>query len=433
MKTAGLVHQVLGFLSAHSQTEFLRSAAVLAGGVALGRLIVVLASPVITRLYTPDDMGRLGTFLAFINVASVATCLRYDVAIVSAKTPREAAYLAVTGIAFTVPMGILATVALQFMMARSIVGFGILPAYSGALVLPALLLTLGFVVLRYHFIREGNFALISKVTVLQNGVRTLFQLGLGLLGAGWAGLLWGDLAGRAFGLGRMARLGGPTIIQQILPLKLREVLAVLATYRKFPLYSLPSSLIDVLSLSLAVPLLAQLYGSAPAGQMLLVQVVFALPLALVGGTVADVFHSRMAIYAREEPGRARPFFLKTATTLFLVGLGPIAFLGLMGPTLFKWVYGGNWMTAGFLAAAMAPWALAQLVVSPLSQVVFVFQGQELKLVYDVMHLIVVVGVLFLGHDAGLSVIEVVRVLSLVQVLIYSFYFLLLWRIVPRSG
>jgi len=42
--------------------------AVLAGGTAVSQAISMLAAPVLARLYSPADFGRLGLLLSFVNV-----------------------------------------------------------------------------------------------------------------------------------------------------------------------------------------------------------------------------------------------------------------------------------------------------------------------------------------------------------------------------
>ena len=56
----------LGMTSAHvwigrllPKGGFVRSVAVLAGGTGLGQAVVVLASPLLTWIYTPEDFGTL--------------------------------------------------------------------------------------------------------------------------------------------------------------------------------------------------------------------------------------------------------------------------------------------------------------------------------------------------------------------------------------
>lgn len=49
------------------RSSFARNVAVLAGGTAVGQAIVVLASPILTRLYTPEDFGVLAVYTSFLG------------------------------------------------------------------------------------------------------------------------------------------------------------------------------------------------------------------------------------------------------------------------------------------------------------------------------------------------------------------------------
>lgn len=401
---------------------------VLAGGTLAGRVLTIVASPFLTRLYTPADLGRFGIFVAFVGFASLSASLRYDAAIIAARTSEEAAHLALSALVLIAPTSLLFSVILYFLRQFSILGFGTLPLISVLLAGPAIFLIAAFLVLRFWFIREGHFALVSKTFVWQNGMRSVSQVGLGFLGVGWAGLLTGELLGRAVGLSQMAKMAWPSIRARTFPLKLRVAFRTLFTYRKFPLYSLPSSLLDNLGSSLILPLVTQLYGSDTGGQLALTQMVFALPLSLIGGSVSDAFVNRISSYARNDPRLARPFFLKTAGGLISIGLVPTVIVSLWGPNLFQWVFGATWRESGILAASMALLVLAQMVVGSLSQVVFVFQGQELKLLWDTVNLLAV-GTIFLGHALGFSAVDAIHWWSLVATALYGCYFLILLKIV----
>lgn len=412
-------------------SAFMRNVAVLAGGAILGRGLVALVSPLVTRLYSPDAMGRAGTFVAFINFVSVAACLRYDVAVVSAKNARDAAHLVVISLLSTVATSLLFMAVLYFLQSQSLLGFGVLPWYCCLLVLPVVIPTAVYGVFRYWHVREGQFSLVSGVLVIQNAARAFSQISLGFLGMGWSGLVGADAIGRVCGLQRMASTAWPKIKEDLEPLRTPIWRQVLNEYRKFPLYSAPSSLIDALALNLPLPLVAHFYGAGAAGQFALVQLVYTLPISLIGASIGDAFYSRIAIYAREQPERAESFFAQVAGMLTLIGLVPLGCIGILGPLLFEWIFGQQWAIAGAMTAVMVPWALGMLVVSPLSQVVFAFQGQEAKFVFDGMNLCAVGGTLYLGHMYGLSVVENIRVLSVVEAALLVFYFFLLRGIMTR--
>lgn len=421
------------FAGSLARSRFRQNVAVLGGGTALAQGLLVLASPLLTRLYSPEDMGLMGLYVAYVGFVTAAASLRYDTAIVSATDKGQAAHLALVCLVLALPCSVLCAGVLYLMIRFSVLGFGHLPVITGFFIVPFLLLVGIFSALRYWFIREESFGVVSKALVVQNGARSLLQVGFGTLRMGWLGLFAGDLLGRGAGMGRMLRTAWPTISREVLPLKWDKIREVLATYRKFPMYSLPSALIDALALSIPLPLIAGLYGPGSAGQFSLVLRVLSLPLALVGTSVADAFHGRMATYVREEPTNSRAFFYRTARGLLLVGLGPAILFLIFGEDIFRLVFGQNWAMAGKLATAMAPWALTQLIVSPLSRVVYVLQGQELKLVYDVVSISLTIGAVLMGHARGFSVFHTVLCLSLANVLANGLYFILLLHTVVRKA
>src|ERR1700689_4427028 len=95
---ASYASQSMGSLAGRISEKFAKGrfshhVAVLGGGTALAQGFTLLFAPILTRLYTPDDVGRMGLYLAFAGFAGVAASLRYEVAIVSAVDDREAAIL----------------------------------------------------------------------------------------------------------------------------------------------------------------------------------------------------------------------------------------------------------------------------------------------------------------------------------------------------
>ena len=412
---------------------FVRGVAVLAGGTAVAQGLTVIIAPLLTRLYLPEELGQLGVYVAFVSIASVAVALRYETAIVATSDRREAAHLTLTAFLIGVPTSLLASGVLYVLTENSIMGFGVLPAYAPLLVFPALFLTNVFMVVRYWFVREETFGEISRALVLRSGGRAVSQVAFGLPLAGWLGLVMGDLVGRILGVGRMLRSAWPTVSRLALPLRTNRIREVMITYRKFPLVLLPSSLIDTLALTIPLPFVVHIYGPVAGGYFALVQRVLYLPASLIGASVADAFHSRVARLAREAPERTQRGFERTGVTLLMIGFVPAAVLLLAAEPIFVVVFGEPWRDAGLLAEAMAPWALAQLVVSPLSRVVLVFNGQERKFIYDVSILLATIGVFVVSMSRGFPLLYAVVLLSLANVAAYGLYYFLIFDLVRRNS
>lgn len=408
---------------------FFANVVTLAGGTALGQLAVIASSPFLTRLYGPRDFGALALFTTAVGVLSVGASWRYESAIVAAADEREAAQLTLLSLVAATLTAVAAGLLFWLPGLRQAEATRMLQPWGTLLIGPAIWLTAVVSALRYWFVRSGDFKLVTTVTVIQNAGRAALQVALGPLGLGWLGLLLGDLAGRGMGLRRLATMSLPQILKQAGGLAFPELRLVAARYYRYPVYSLPSALIDTLAFQLPLPLLGYLYGMETAGHFSLVQRVLAIPIGLVGNSVADAFHSQLGSYARSEPTAVRGLFLRTARSLALGLTVPVLAGCALGPYVFGFVFGPEWVAAGALAAVMAPWALTQLVVSPLSRLVYVLGGLESKLCYDCVALFVTVAALLGGKKLNLSATQAVNVLSLLQTAAYGVYFAVMLRII----
>src|SRR5450631_490306 len=88
-------------------SRFAASVFKLGGGTALGQGLVVIATPVLTRLYGPEEMGVLGIFMAFVGFMSVGVGLRYEMAIVSAHADVEADHLLAASLLAAIPVSVI--------------------------------------------------------------------------------------------------------------------------------------------------------------------------------------------------------------------------------------------------------------------------------------------------------------------------------------
>src|SRR5262245_12214615 len=366
-RASGFVSTLLdGFARAGLNWSVLRNFSILSGGSALAQAFTVALAPLITRLYLPDNLGQLGLFTAFTNVAVLAGSLRYEFAIVSARNDREAAQLTVCSFVLALPISTVAALTFYLLVRNGILGYGNMPLYAAVLVIPAIVCTAAFSALRYWSLRKEQFGAISRGTVLQNASRALSQAGFGWLGPYTAGLLAGEIIGRCSGMSRMLRAAWPALKRELAVSDLRQIKGTLKNNRQFALYSLPSSVLDTLAGAIPLPLVVYLYGLNAGGSYSLVTTVFAVPAVLITANVADAFHSRAVLISQENPVALPGLVKRMAGLLLLIGILPAAILLAFGPQLFQWVFGSKWMEAGVMAGWIAPWFLAYFIVSPLS-------------------------------------------------------------------
>lgn len=410
---------------------FATNVAVLSGGASLGHCFTMALAPILTRLYSPRDIGQLGLFSAFLTVATTATALQYDAAIVSAPGQEKAAHLTKLSMLLTIPASIAGGLLLYAVIHFAFLGFGALPGYAAGFMALTIFFSGFFSLLRYWSIRDEQFGVISQAMVFQNGGRAMLQVVLGIFPTHVLGLLASEVFGRSVGMSRMMRRTWPVV--RTYTLNLRDAATTLGENRQFPLYSMPSALVNQLGTTLSLPLLASLYGTDSAGYYSLVWRVLALPVVLLSDGVADAFHSRAAFHAREDVERVPGLFHRTAIALLIIGMIPAIVLSFYGEPLFSFAFGSKWRLSGTIAAIVAPWFLASFVVSPLSRLVYVLQGQRLKLIYDVVILGGNLGLFAVSRHAGWSMLQMITSMSGLNTAARVVYYLVLLRLVSTAA
>ncbi len=401
-----------------SQSSFFRGVIAIAGGTALAQAVGVLLSPLLTRLYTPEAVGLWGLFMSFLGVTSVAATLRYEVAIVAAASEEDALVLTRSSLVLALLTSFLGALVLEFLRRKDLFGYGSLPAWASLLAFLALLASAWGLVLRYYSVRKGAFGLVGRFTVTQGIARPVAQVLFSFTGGG--GLLLGDVTGRFLGLLSLWRILPSTSGLWLSP-------RVLVKFRSYPLVQLPSGVIDTFALMALIPVFTALYGPATGGHLALGQRVVGLPLNLIGAAIADVFYSRASDLVRKCPKTLRSFLIVTAFRMALVSVPLGLTLWFIAPRVVPWVFGSEWGETGEMVAALAPWFAAQLVVSPLSRIVFLSRYGWLKLPYDMLSVVVISSPLFFSFDNSVSALAVVSWAKTGQLGLYLLLIVLITR------
>lgn len=430
---AGRFRELPAKLIRNEERPFLSHVVGLGGGTAVGQFIVLLSAPVLTRLYTPREMGLFSLLVAFVGFVCVGTGLRYEMAVVSAENEREAGLLTCASIFSTVPVAIGFGMILYGMIRYRLVAYGQLPSWSVPFVVFLLIITQMFMSLRYWHVRQSNFSMIGRVLVVQGVGRAVVPIIAGVVGLGWIGLLLGELAGRMLGTHRMLAAAYSSLSSVTRGMRPSLLVETCKKYWKFPAVVLPSSLIEALGPAILLPLIATLFGSDKAGLFFLVTRLGTIPAAFVSASISDVFHARASEDFRTDAALLRPFLVNAAKKMLCAGsliYGPVAILS---PLVFGALFGNQWAESGILMAIVAPVALVGLVVSPLSRLLLVVNRQEMKLVADLMRVCLPLLGVVIGYHLGLNFRVVVLMYSIVATAGYCLYFLIIWLASKERG
>ena len=405
--------------------DFTRKVMVLSGATLLGQGVVVASTPLLTRLYTPEEFGVMAAFVSLLLILLPVSSLRYELAIPLAEDDRSAASLLALACAAVVATSAVIGAAVLLFPAPIAAAMGD-PAVAPFLwLLPLALLGAGtYQALNYWAIRHGRFKSIALTRLTQSVGQVAAQLAGGLLNLGVFGLVGGDAVGRIGGTGTLGTLALRRDGEALRAVTAARMGEVARRFRRFPLISSGSALLNSVGLNAPALLLAAMYGPATAGLFVLAQRVIGMPMRLLGNAVAQVYLSEAGRLVHQDPDGVRRLFVRTGRRLLLAGVAPTLLIALVGGVLFRGVFGAEWHQAGVYAQVLALAFAAQTVMDPLSQTLNVLHRQDLQLAWDAVRVTAVVAAIAGAAQAGRSATVAVALYGGVMVLSYGLLFAL---------
>lgn len=356
---------------------FARGVTLLIGGTAGAQALVILLSPILTRLYTPEDFGLLAVYGSLLALFIVVSSLRYELAIPLPEDDRSA--VNITALCLMLVLLVAGGAACLVLFAgQHLANFIGAPQIANYLWLIPVGVLLGgcYNVFCYWGMRKKAFATVAKTRIQQSIAGASIQL-LGFkLGA--LGLLCGQVANQSIGFFSLGRLFWRH--EERRSISLAGIKQQAVRYKNFPIYSTSEGLFNTASLQVAPLMFAALFSPAIAGLYALSHRVLSLPMSLVGSAVGQVFFSGASEAHRQ--GRLHLLVEKLHGRLAAIGMPPALILILIGPDLFAFVFDENWRGAGEFARWMAPWLYLQMVSSPISTVFSVLEKQRQGLIFQ---------------------------------------------------
>lgn len=383
------------------RSEFSRNVVTLMTGATVAQAIPVAISPILTRLYGPEDFGVLALFVALTSIFGAIANGRYELAIMLPESDEDALNVAA--------LGLLIAAALSFLLLCIAVAFnGPISVLLGngdigpwLYLVPLTVLFMGlFNALNYYNNRLKQYRDIARTGMLKSVVLAATQLGLGFLKVGAGGLVAGQVLSALLANARLLKNTTRRVDWRVV-VRRDRMLALAARYRDFPKYSMPAILANTLSQQLTNILVSSFFSVATLGYYSLVQRVLGMPSALVGNAVSQVFF-KQAVAERKETGLAISTFDSTVKKLVFISVPVFFVLYLVVEDLFAVVFGERWRVAGIYAKLLLPFFAIRFVVAAVTTINSVFEKQRISLAWQILLLIVSISTVLIAHFAGFT-------------------------------
>lgn len=385
----------------------LRQIATVAGGSAAGQLVVFATTPWLARLYSPTAFGEYAAFLSLCGVFITTACFRYDAALNAASDEN------VASIFWTACLAALCTALIAVLIAVSPWGSELLhrvvgPQASTWRIAAAAMVCGLFQVSSAMAIRDGRFAWSSLLRMAQP---TIFSAAALLLPIGLIdSCLLGFLVALPIAFMYWRRLPWAGFA------RLRSVAWRL---REFPIVSLPTSVLDAVSLAMPIWFISSQYSSLDAGNYAQVQRLLAAPLTLLAMALGQVYLKRTGdiVRAQQSP-RA---FQRRVVAYLALGAGTLLLaIWLLGSPVLHLFLGSAWRTdTVFLLLIFLPVAV-RCCVSPVTGIFIVKRRLRICAIWQTMYFCIT-GMVFIVLAGRLPMEQLLIVYAISETVCYGIY------------
>jgi O-antigen/teichoic acid export membrane protein len=409
-------------------SDFSKNVLTLISGVALAQLIPFLLSPILSRIYSPEDFGEYAIYNSIVGVLVIISTARFEYAIALPKENINAFRLVKLILLISVLVSVLSLFVFIFFN-KLICNLLNAPQISGLLIfIPFTILFISiFQSLTFWYNRKKNYRLqaISKLT--SSVSQSTLSLLLGVIKSGSIGLILSYIAGQVIGSIPLISKLGKREYAVLRKIESDELTILAKRYKKFPTYMTVGSLINSISSMLPILMITSYFSTAIVGAMSFAQTVIVVPTGLISIAFSDVLRQR-AVEDYNDTGSCRPLLVRTTKKLFSIGIIPFAILFLTAPFIFSLLFGSEWKTAGEFAQIMTFMFFMRFVFMSVSgTVIIVTEKLEYDIFWQVGYLCSVFLAIFFGNHFFADIKIVLIFLTVVSSFFYLIAFLMAYK------
>lgn len=338
----------------------------------IGQLINLVVLIFVARLVTPDEYGIYTICLTLVGYVVVVASAKYQHAIFSSSA-KESEVLTAGSQFFAFFLSTLALAMLVVLRATGIwsqIPVSYFPLVGGAGYLSGISLFFYYLALK-----KGDFRKIIYSRIVPPLGSGAVMLLLTNLGYGVPGIFIGYIIGLII---MCICLGFPSSIN----VGVSELKDVLVSKKKFPQTLLPAGVIETFNASFLVLTSLQVFGLEMSAALGMYYRVILSPQGMLSTSIGDAFKRKIS--NQESKKVALEIFKKN---LFILTLGAI--VGAISIYIFSYfgltiLFGEKWAYAGSLFRWMIPLFFASFIVSPLSGILYIYNGQHYDLYLQIL-------------------------------------------------
>ena len=407
------------------KSEFSRHVLTLMTGTTIAQAIPIAISPILTRIYTPEDFGVFALYMSTASIISVVATGRYELAIMLPKKDEDAINIVALSIIISFFVSLISLIIVFLFNAQITKLLGNDDISNWLYFIPVTVLLTGvYQSLNYWSNRKKQYKRLAISRVAQSTTTAGTNLSAGFNGFGSSGLILGGILGQGVATGILGKIIYTEDKHRLKQMQKLKIFALIRRYKKLPIYNLPNALIDGFRLSGISILIAKFFTTATLGQFSLAWKMVQTPMSLIGGSLSQVFFQKVSSSAKKDLYKIVITFILKAS---IVSAPIFLSIHFFAEDIFIFVFGKNWKLAGEAASTMTPWLFLNFISSPLSTLFITLNKQDIMLIFSIFYMAIPLSILYMFN--GLDFLKVLNIITLsMTVMLFIFICLIVYYV-----
>ncbi len=358
------------------QSEFAKNVLTLMTGTAIAQIIPIVISPVLTRIFSPEEFGVFAVYTSVVFIVASFSCGKYELAIMLPKEEKSSFNLTVLSIIICSVVTIISL--FPFVIFHSEIATLLQSEAVGDYLYfaPISIFLVGcYQALFYYNSRKKFYKQISISKVSQASSMAGVNIVAGATFGGAGSLIFGQIIGQIMGVVSLLRQKTISSSNLKKDINIKEIMYIGKLYKKFPLVFSFSYGLNTLAGNLTPFILTASFDVRYAGYFLIVQKAIVSPINIIAKSIGNVFFQKAS-----QQKDCRKLYLIVSIGLFSLGLLPTVILLLFSDTLFAFFFGEAWRPAGEIAQILIIMFFLSFATIPVSQ----FSTIHQKAIYNVV-------------------------------------------------
>ena len=399
------------------KSEFGRNVLTLMTGTTIAQAIPVAISPILTRIYTPENFGMFALFISIVSIMAVASTGKYELAILLPKKNSTAYQL--------VSLSLMLSLVVSLFYILSMVGANIM--YSFEPIYYLLPTTVFFISLNNIFDRYNNriknYKLMSYQRLIKTTIESITSIVFITLFSIKTGLIWGFILGYFISSFTMLYINFESFKNLKLKPSLSKMQVLAIKYINFPRYSMPHTFLNTLSANIPIFLIPFFYTNHTLGLYAFGLKIVQTPLSLLSTSVFNVLGQKMA-EEYTKGNEIKSLFINMVKKLVVLAIMMIPFFVYIDE-IFAFIFGEEWRIAGDYIQVLSPWILLVFVASSFATIPHIYNKQRKALMIEIIRITIQLLILIIGgllFEIKVTLLLLSLFSSLVIIYNFSWYF-----------